>query len=182
MRPPAVLNFSQAMVELAKEKRILNEIQQAAEELSTAFKVRELVDFLNHPRIPVGNKREILLRFLPVNAPQEFKNFLNLIIDRNRQELLPAILEEIIKLSLEANGFEVVELVSARDLSETEQTAIAKDLGNSWKTKVSLQYRVNPNLIGGIIVRRGDELFDGSLAGQLKALKNVLIEEVELPI
>jgi F-type H+-transporting ATPase subunit delta len=182
MRPLAVLNFSQALVELAKEKRILNEIQQAAEELSSALKVRELVDFLNHPKIPVANKREVLLRFLPANAPQEFKNFINLIIDRNRQEWLPAILEEVIKRVLEANGFEVVELVSARGLSETEQTAIAKNLGDSWSTKVSLRYRENPNLVGGIIVRRGDQLFDGSLAGQLKALKQLLIEEIELPI
>lgn len=182
MRPPVVINFGQALVELAKEKQILNEIQTAAEELSSALKVPELVEFLNHPRVPAANKREVLLRFIPANAPQEFKNFINLVIDRNRQELLPAILEEVIKLALEANGFEVVELVSARALSEDEQSFIAKKLGDSWKKKISLKYRENPNLIGGIIVRRGDQLFDGSLAGQLKALKQFLIEKIELPI
>jgi F-type H+-transporting ATPase subunit delta len=169
----SALNFSRALVSLAKERAILDAVQTAAQELIIALKVPELRKFLSHPSVPVQGKRDILKRLVPPGSPLEFYNFLNLIIDRRREGILTSILEAVIDQVLEAKGYEIVELISAFSLTTDEQDLIQKNLEESWRTKIALKYRENPNLIGGIIVRRGDQLIDGSLSGQLNALKQL---------
>jgi F-type H+-transporting ATPase subunit delta len=176
----AALNFSQALVSLAKERAILDPVQMAAQELATALKVPELTKFLSHPSVPVQGKRDILKRLVPPGSPPEFDNFINLIIDRRREGILTSILEAVIDRVLEAKGYEIVELISAFSLADSERDLIRKNLEGSWRIKVALKYRQNPNLIGGIIIRRGDQLIDGSLSGQLNALKQLLIGDVTI--
>jgi F-type H+-transporting ATPase subunit delta len=175
------LNFSRAMVALAQEKNILNNVRKAAEELLDALKLPDLVKYLSYPKVPITSKREVLKRLLPPECPPEFTNFLNLIIDRRREGALVPILEAVLDGILEAQGFKIVELISALPLTESDQDSIKKRLEKAWQSKVTLQYRQNPNLIGGIIIRHGDQVVDGSLSSQLNALKQSLIEEVSIP-
>jgi F-type H+-transporting ATPase subunit delta len=177
MHSRTAYNYSLALVELAKEKGILPQIRAVAEDLLSALSLDELRTFLSHPRVPAAGKREVLLRLVSDKAPVEMRNFLNLLIDRAKEQLLVPIFESVIELTLQAEGFRIVELISALPLSETEQQEIRLNLEKSWQTKISIQYRVNPNLLGGIIIRSGDELIDGSLAGQFNALKELLIEK-----
>jgi F-type H+-transporting ATPase subunit delta len=182
MQSPAVFNFSQALVELAKEKGLVTKVRASAEQVAVSLKVPELIGFLNHPKVPVSAKKEIIMRLIPEDAPQEMINFLNLLFDRHRESLLSDIMEETVNLAIKAEGYEIVELISAKALSEEERITITRDLEKSWSARIFLKYRENPGLIGGIIVRRADQLYDGSLAGQLKALKHLLLEKTELPI
>ncbi|MGE5583158.1 MAG: ATP synthase F1 subunit delta [Bacillota bacterium] len=181
MYSQAAFNYGRAMVELAKEKGILDRVLTIAKDLIADLQTPKLQEFLKHPKAPAAAKREILQRLMAKSStPQEFRHFLFLIIERRRENLLLPILESLIEQALKAQGFEVVELVSALPLSEAKQQSIGKDLEQAWHTKISLQYRENPNLIGGIIIRRGDELIDGSLSGQLNALKRQLIAETDI--
>lgn len=175
------LNFSQAMVALAQEKNILDSVRKVSEELLGALKLSDLVKFLSHPKVPITGKRDVLKQLLPPECPSEFINFLNLIIDRRREGCLVSILEALLDGILVAQGFKIVELISALPLNENEQDSIQKSLEKTWQAKVALQYRQNPNLIGGIIIRHGDQYIDGSLSGQLNALKQRLIEDVSIP-
>lgn len=177
MHSRTAYNYSLALVELSKEKGNLAQTKNAAEDLLAALGLPELRSFLSHPRVPTAGKREVLVRLATDKAPLEFRNFLNLLVDRRKEHLLVPILESAIELALQAEGFRIVELISALPLTEAGQTEIQTDLEKSWKTKIFLRYRENPSLIGGIIIRSGDELIDGSLAGQFSALKELLIEK-----
>jgi F-type H+-transporting ATPase subunit delta len=181
MHSQAALNYGRAMVELAKEKKIVDQVLVAAKDLIEDLKIPKLVDFLKHPKVPAAGKREILQHLMDKNSPpKEFRNFFNLIVERRREALLLPILEAVVEQALKVKGFEIVELISALPLSEAKQKMIVQDLEKSWQTKISLKYRENPGLIGGIIIRRGDELIDGSLSGQLNALKRQLTEETTI--
>jgi F-type H+-transporting ATPase subunit delta len=182
MLTQAARSFSLAMVELSQERDILEPVKSAAEELLASLRVSELREFLTHPKIPSQGKKEILLKLVPTDTPLEFSNFLQLIIDRHREKLLVPIMENIIDLTLKQWGQEIVELISAQPLSDVEKQRIAESLSKTWGKKVSLKYRVNSVLIGGIIIRHDDQLIDGSLAGQINALKQHLFENTELPI
>ncbi len=173
-------NFGQALVSLAGDKGILDAVQTAAEELLTALEVPQLTKFLSHPSIPVQGKRDLLKRLVPPGSPVEFYNFINLIIDRHRVNQLNHILDAVIDQAMEVKGYQIVELISAFPLTDDEQDLIRKNLEGSWHTKVALKYRENSNLIGGIIIRRGDQLIDGSLSGQLNTLKQILIGDVSI--
>ena len=181
MYSQTALNYGRALVELAKEKKILGEVLAATNDLIQELKIDKLQEFLKHPKVPLAAKRKMLQYLLSKSsAPKEFHNFLNLVLERRRESLLVPILEAIVDQTLKAQGYEVVELISALPLSEEKQESIGQVLEKAWKTKISLQYRENPHLIGGIIIRRGDELIDGSLSGQLNALKRILISETNI--
>jgi len=181
MYSQVALNYSQALVELAKEQGNLDQILAEAEKLLPLVKMKEMEHFLKHPKVPIQNKREILLKIIPVEAPKMLANFLSLIVDRRRANFLPMIIESLVDLARQAKGYALVELISAQPLNETEQEGVRLRLEQTWQTKVFVKYRENPGLIGGIIIRRGDELIDGSLSGQIKALKHFLLQEIELP-
>lgn len=181
MYSQASFNYGRAIVELAREKNILDQVLAVAQQLLQDLQVPQLQEFLKHPKVPAAGKREVLQRLIGASSPPpEFINFLNIIIERNRVSLLVPILEKAIEQALQAKGFEIVELISAKSLPEIEQKTIGQNLEKAWRTKISLNYRENPSLIGGIIIRRGDKLIDGSLSGQLNSLKRILIEETNI--
>ncbi|HEX3044284.1 MAG TPA: ATP synthase F1 subunit delta [Bacillota bacterium] len=180
MHSQAAHKFAQALVELAGEKGILEPVRQAALELMEGLQSPEMQLFLKHPRPAGKDKKAVLQQALGDKVPPEFRNFINIIIDRRRESLLPSIMEAVIELTLEAQGYLIVELISARPLTEVEQTGVNQNLERIWQTRVHLKYRENPALIGGVMIRRGDQLIDGSLAGQLKSIKQLLIEETTL--
>lgn len=181
MHSQTAINYGRAMVELAKEKKILDQLVTVTKDLIQELQITELQEFLKHPKAPVTAKRKMLQYLISKNqVPPEFQNFLNLVLERRRENLLLPILEAIVDQALKAQGYQVVELISALPLPEEKQKSIGEVLEKAWHTKISLQYRENPNLIGGIIIRRGDELIDGSLSGQLSAMKRILISETNI--
>jgi F-type H+-transporting ATPase subunit delta len=181
MHSQTALNYARAMVELAKERKIIDSVLVVTKDLIEELQLSELREFLQHPKVPAVGKREVFKRLMTKNSPpKEFQNFLNIIIERRRESLLLPILKAIVDQALQAQGFQVVELISALPLPEEKQKSIGQVLEKTWHTKISLQYRENPNLIGGIIIRRGDELIDGSLSGQLNALKRLLTAETDI--
>ncbi|HBF37099.1 MAG TPA: ATP synthase F1 subunit delta [Firmicutes bacterium] len=181
MHSQTALNYGRAIVELAKEKKILDEVLAVTKDLIQELQLDQVQEFLKHPKVPLTAKRQILQYLISKNSvPKEFQNFLNLVIDRRREAFLLPILEAVVDQALKAQGYQVVELISALPLPEEKQKSIGQVLEKVWRTKISLQYRENPNLIGGIIIRRGDELIDGSLSGQLNALKRILISETNI--
>ncbi len=182
MQSQTIVNsYSEAMIRLAKEKRIIEKVRNAATELIPILKLKEVQDFFDHPRIPLKARREVLTRFITTEIPVGFRNFLNLIFDRHRENLLLAIVERVRELSLTIKGYEIVELISACHLTNVRKDGIKKRLEEIWQTKVFLKYRQNPALIAGIIIRRGDLMIDGSLTGQLNDLKATMLEEVSVP-
>ncbi|MGE5607336.1 MAG: ATP synthase F1 subunit delta [Bacteroidota bacterium] len=175
MNSPAIHNYAKALVELMKERGLLDLTRETAETLSDYFKDQELMLLMGHPKIPPEAKKALLQQIAPPEMPQEFLNFLNLIVDRGRSQLLVKIMEAVVQLAIVEQGYEKVTLVSSQPLTEQEQESLRNKLEALWQVKIYPEYRVNPNLLGGIIIQRGDKLYDGSLNGQLSKIKEMLM-------
>lgn len=174
MTTPVAHNYAKALVELMKVEDRLDITRETAETLNDFFKNPEFILFLKHPKVPQDEKKALLQKLVPPGIPQEFSNFLNLLVDRARQNLLPEIMERIIQLARVEQGYEIVTLVVAKPMTDDEQKAILDKLGDLWQVKIYPIFRINPNLLGGIIIQRGDTLYDGSLVGQLEKIRSVL--------
>lgn len=172
-------NFAKSLVQLAKEKNILKQVENCAEYLCEGMKVSEVQFFLGNPKISNRIKKEFIHKLNIPDPPQEFINLLDLMVDRGYGYKLPETLEKIIDLSIEAQGYEIVTLISAQPLSETEQSACQRRLENLWSTRIFLKLRVNPGLLGGAVVLRDGKLYDGSLVGQLDNLRQKLLREFD---
>ena len=114
MYSQAALNYGRAMVELAQAQQSLDRVLSAARQLISDLQISQLLDFFKHPKVPAASKCELLQRIVSEDAPRDFRNFLNLIIERRRESLLVPILETVITEALKAEGYEMVELISAR--------------------------------------------------------------------
>jgi F-type H+-transporting ATPase subunit delta len=177
MTSPIVHNYSKALVDLAVEKQNVAAIHDSAADLLPKVILPEVQRFLHHPSVNPADKKQFLNRIIREDTPQELVNFLHLIIDRRYTPLLPKILEESIDLAIKMQGFEIVTAITAQPLSETEIEQISLDLEARWATRVFLKTRVNPNLIGGMIIQREDRLYDGSLLGKINSLRRILTEQ-----
>jgi F-type H+-transporting ATPase subunit delta len=177
MTPLVVDNFSRALIELAVQKQKVLLMQRMAEALLPVVKIPEVRQFFNHPQISIADKKAFLKKVLPSEAPQEFINFFHLIIDRRYTALLPNIFDRVIDLAFKSQGFEVVTIITARELNSEEVTKLRRNLELRWSIKIFLKQRQNPNLIGGIIIQRDDRFYDGSILGRIKSLRRKLIEQ-----
>ncbi len=173
MTSPVVHNYARALVELMKDQAQLDITREIAETLIDYFKKQELIFFLRHPKVPTGEKKEFFRRLVPPETPQEIFNFINLLIDRGRLNFFIEILNKIVQLTILEQGYEIVTFISAQPMTEGERKSILGELETVWQIQIYPEFRVNPNILGGIIIQRGDMLYDGSLNGQLGKIRDL---------
>lgn len=102
-------------------------------------------------------------------------NFMNLLIDRHRENELDAILAYYTRLANQERGMEDALVTTVQPLSEEESESLKQHFGKLTDKKIRIQNVVDPSILGGMIVQIGDRLFDGSVAGKLERFKRRVI-------
>jgi len=105
------------------------------------------------------------------------RNFLNLLIERNRLDLLSAVIRSYQGLLDEKLGLVRAHVTSASPLDSTQQRAIAAKLETVTGKKVRVELSVDPALLGGVVAQVGSTIYDGSLRQQLHTFKQRLIHD-----
>ena len=101
-------------------------------------------------------------------------NFLGLLVERRATALFPAIVREYGALLHESQGRVQASVATAAPLSGEQQTRLAASLGAALDRSVALDVREAPEIIGGMVVRVGDQVIDGSVRSRLAALRRQL--------
>ncbi len=101
-------------------------------------------------------------------------NFLKIIGANNDEKNLPRIIEEIKKISESESGVKEVSAISAIALSADIKQMIVKKLENFFKAKIKLLEKVDPKILGGLILETGDEVLDASVSTAIGRLKHSL--------
>jgi F-type H+-transporting ATPase subunit delta len=102
------------------------------------------------------------------------KRFVGLMLQRDRLGDVPDVLREFRVLVDEYHGVQTAEVVSAYPLDDAQRQLISSRLAAEVGTRVHLDERVDPDIIGGVIARVGDRVFDGSVRGRLERLRRTL--------
>ena len=136
--------------------------------------------FLETPRIPDDDKKGVLQRAFGETLPKKLLNFLLITIDKLRQRLLREIALQYHALVDEDMGREHVEVTLARSVDDDTLGMIAKRLSALLGKEAIPHVRVNPGILGGIIVRTGDTIYDGSIRRRLEGMRRLLLE-ADLP-
>jgi len=167
--------YAEALFQLATEKNIAD---QLISELGTVKEVfendKQLVEFLSHPRINLQTKQALIDEaFKSYN--KTVINTLKILVERHRLTEIVAIVDQYIHLYNEANGIATATVYSVRTLSDDEKTS----LENSFKQKlnkdsITFTNKVDPSLLGGVRIRIGNTIYDGSISGKLNRMKNNL--------
>ncbi|VBB09238.1 atpase oscp/delta subunit [Lucifera butyrica] len=168
--------YAQAIYELAVEN---NKLESVGKELaavgSTIEGQEELATLLYHPRVPAEAKKEVLRQIFQSELTDFVYKFLLLLVDKRRETALPDILKEYNQLANQARNIAEAEVTTALPLTPEEEEALAKKLSTVTGKQVILKTNINKSIIGGVIVRMGDKLIDGSVARQMQMLKTALM-------
>jgi len=136
--------------------------------------------FLETPRIADREKKELLKRVFGKVLPRPLLNFLQVTVDKRRQRLLGLMTEEFHALLDEHHGRTHVTVTVARELDpETLQTLSGK-LSALLGTEAIPHIRVKPAVLGGVHLKTGDTVYDGTLRRRIKQLRKQLVN-AELP-
>lgn len=130
---------------------------------------------LDTPRVALSEKKDLLRRVLGDRVPPHVLNFLLLTLDKRRQRLIPAFADAYRDLLDHHLGRSHVAVEVARSLSDAELSEIATELSRILQKEAIPHVRVRPEIIGGIIFRSGDTIFDGSVRRRLQRMRRQLM-------
>ncbi len=174
-------NYAETLFELAQSNEGLDVygdgIQMIADLLDSNPRMRL---FLETPRISAEDKKDVVRRAFGGALPKRLISFILITIDKRRQRLLRAIAREFSALVDEHLGREHVSVTVARPMDEDTKSMVAQRLSDILGKKVIPHVEVKPAIVGGILVRAGDTIYDGTVRRQLDDMRRQLLR-AELP-
>ena len=165
--------YGSALYDLASEKKCIDEILN---DLDVIEKVMKESSELRHViKSPLVNSEEKLNILLKIFAGSSFNNltttFLKVLDNNKRISNILSIILQFKKINSEKRGDIAANVISANELSEDEKNNITNQLKNTLGQKLSLNFNVDKEIIGGLIVKVGSKMIDTSIANKINKLK-----------
>ena len=161
--------YAQAILETVVEPW-LHDLQTANRRLHE----QDLIPWLDDPSVDFSAKKArvtTLLRDLPLPV----SNLVLLLVSRGDTHLLDATIAEVERRAGGEMGWKVAHVTSAVPLTAEEKAVLERQLASRYGQDLSLQYKVDQAILGGLVVRVGDQVIDGSVASKLAALREQLV-------
>ena len=168
--------YAQALIDLAAEKNTVEEVYGNMNQLaSVCEESRDFRALLNSPVIVWHKKQAIFKQLFEKSISEMSMGFMNLIAKNSRENLLPEIAEGYIQLYKKSKNIHEVYVTSAVALDQSTKDKIIEKIKAEVNGTIELTETVDPELIGGFIVRMEDKQIDASISSQLADLRNVLL-------
>jgi F-type H+-transporting ATPase subunit delta len=167
--------YAKALFEVALGQ---GSVAQVEEELKGILQViRENADYgklLEHPNISTDVKMQLLKEAFEGKVSAAVLNTMQLLVERRRESVLEDLVDSYVKVANESLGQANATVYSAYPLTEAESQQITNRFGQLTGKRIRVSNVVDASLLGGIQVRIGDRLYDGSLSGKLQRLEKAL--------
>lgn len=172
----AIGRYASTLFELASESKTVDAIENDANALIMAFDASpELVNVLKSPLIAATEKFGVLSAIAKkLKVSETVSNFIGVVVNNSRAGELPSMFKGFLDKAAAAKGLVKAEIASANALSDAQIEELKSSLSSAFKSDVEIETKVNPELIGGLVVKVGSRLFDDSIKTKLEALKNNL--------
>ena len=173
----AVSTYAEALFEASRERDELEEVlSELADFVEALHESEELRLFFYGGQIPERQKRRAI-DGLTEGMKTSTTNFLKVLVDNGREEILEEVLSRYEELVKEHLGRIEVEVTTAMELSEEQRDRLKERLADVLEGReIILETNVDPDLIGGAVFRYGGRMMDGSIRGRLESLREVMLE------
>ncbi|MCM3040981.1 F0F1 ATP synthase subunit delta [Paenibacillus motobuensis] len=163
--------YAKALYEIALQDGRTVEVEQELQTLVSALNDESVQKFLLSPNISRSEKWNVLEGVLGDKLSKPVVSMARLLVERERTDVLLDILDAYVKITGEALGLADAIVYTAHPLTDEEQRAIESEFGAMLNKKIRVQSHIDKELLGGIKVRIGDVIYDGSLSGKLERLE-----------
>lgn len=169
-------NYAEALLALARKAGDAAGFGAAVSALGDAVaQDATLRHFLEAPQVSAAQKNAVLAKALGGRTAPTFVRFVQKLVANRRQMLLPEVATEYHNLLDEAEGRVHARVTVAREFDAATREAIAAALGKALKKTVVPHVTVDPRILGGVVVRVGDTVMDGSVKRRLGRLRDRLV-------
>ena len=164
--------YAEAFLQVAESRKEVDEVvDQAKAVLALWHESPELRKAMASPVLEVDAKKAALEKLFSDQLTPSFLNLLKLLADRQRIGVLDAVLDRMLELYREQRNIALANVISATALNEEQQAELSKKVQAVAGTdKLEFNLSVDPDLIGGFVVKVGSKVIDASLAGQVRRL------------
>ena len=168
--------YAKALMEIGTEDGSYKRIGQDVASMASAIKVSsELAEILTNPVFPRSEREKIVMGILQrVGASKTVINFSKLLLDRERISIIPDVSRALSAMIDERSGQVTAEVVSAAPLSAIQQNELKGALESISGKKIQIVVKQDASLLGGVVAKVGDLVYDGSLRTQLRELRRGL--------
>ena len=165
--------FADVVFDLKLEsKQVLEQLQSMAKLFDDNLELRRVWE---SPAIPAEQKRKLLDAIAERGAiVRQVRNFLAVLIDHGRINQLDAIARQFQTELNTRLGIVEAEVTTARALGEAERKELIEQVAKVTGKQISAEYKIDPSMIGGAMIRVGSTIYDGSVRGQLEKMKEQL--------
>lgn len=164
--------YARALFDVAVDKDQLDEIFS---DFKTAINLlnseKKFMDLMLTPSLNTEEKKGILIRSLDSLSNQYVKNYLMILMDKNRFEDIFDIYETFRKLCNDHKNLVEARVLTVIPLDETLRIALEENLAKRFNKKVILENEIDKSILGGAVVYVGDQIIDGSIKNQLNQMK-----------
>ncbi|RXT01119.1 F0F1 ATP synthase subunit delta [Ammoniphilus sp. CFH 90114] len=167
--------YAQALFEVASEKQQIDLVEQELDQVKQLFNDNPaFLQFLQHPQLAGETKKQEVKAIFEGKLSEITLNFLNLLIDKKREDIFAIIPQYFTDKANEARGLVDAVVVSVKELTEAEKQGIAESFKKLLNKEVRVTNQIDQTIMGGVVVQVGDRLYDGSVAGRLNRLQQSL--------
>lgn len=164
--------YAQALFEEAEQRKLTEQIDADVDLIQRSMQAsRELVRFFESPVISRDKKARVIQELFAERLQPLMLRFLNLLVEKQRESTFPAVIQAYRALRDRQMGILEVQARAAHALSEPEEQKLRATLEQMTGRRVRLQVRQDAGLLGGLVVRVGDTVYDGSVRHQLAMLR-----------
>lgn len=164
--------YAQALMSVAQSNNLTDQIGEDTQSLLALLgESEDLRLLINSPLIEAEKKKAILRQVVGDQVNPFTLNFLMLLVDRGRIFLLSEVCSQYQALLRQLRQTVLAEVTSAVELTDEQKEAIRqKVIAMSQASQVELETRVDPDLLGGVVIKVGSQIYDASLRGQLRRI------------
>ena len=165
--------YADAAFQLARATNALGPWQQALDRMAAVAADAQMVECIGNPRLLSAQVAQLFLDVVgSVSAEQQ--NFVRLLVDNERLQVLPEIRDLYVELKNGQEGVQEADIASAFPLDDATLKNLVADLEARFKCRIQAKVSLDPELIGGVRIAVGDQVIDASVRGKLASMATAL--------
>jgi F-type H+-transporting ATPase subunit delta len=173
------VRYSRALFETAREKNIVEKINSDMIFILELSKTPEMKEFLENPVIAPSKKTAVFHKMLDGNVNETTLSLIDLLVKNGREVFLTGIARAFIHETYLNKGITEAVLTTAIPVDASVRRQISDLVEKNFSTRVELKEVVNPDIIGGFILRVDDNYIDASVRNKLRKVRNELLGSIK---
>jgi len=171
-------SYALALYELAKENSELNKVEDGMDGIKTLLSnSSDFKEMILNPTVTKEEKNKVIIKIVDqYNFCETLKKFLGFLTTKNRLFFLNKIIGSFLDLISSSKGELKAKLLSSKKLSKSELEKIRNELSKDFQSPIKIDYKHDPDLIGGLVIQVGSVMVDASIKSKLRQLQKSMID------